>query len=106
MGGGLSGKTVLVTGASAGIGRAGAIALAEAGAKVIATGRRKQELDSLVRQCGGAVTEAIAGDLNDAHFVDDLAKRTRNVDILVNNASVLNYAPLLETTAGDVDALC
>jgi NADP-dependent 3-hydroxy acid dehydrogenase YdfG len=99
MGGGLSGKTVLVTGASAGIGRAAAIALAEAGAKVIATGRRKQELDSLVRQCGGAV------DLNDAHFVDDLAKRTRNVDILVNNAGVLKYAPLMDMTDGEVEAM-
>ena len=68
MGGALSGKTVLVTGASAGIGKAAAIALAEAGAKIIATGRRKQELDALVRQCGGAVTEAIAGDLNDAQL--------------------------------------
>ena len=105
MGGGLSGKTVLVTGASAGIGRAAAIALAEAGAKVIATGRRKQELDSLVRQCGGAITEAIAGDLNDAHFVDDLAKRTRNVDILVNNAGVLKYAPLMDMTDGEVEAM-
>jgi NADP-dependent 3-hydroxy acid dehydrogenase YdfG len=105
MGGALSGKTVLVTGASAGIGRASAIALAQAGAKVIATGRRKRELDSLVKQCGGAVTEAIAGDLNDAHFVDDLAKRARDVDILVNNAGILKYAPLMDMTDGEVEAM-
>ncbi|HMJ28612.1 MAG TPA: SDR family NAD(P)-dependent oxidoreductase, partial [Xanthobacteraceae bacterium] len=105
MGGALSGKTVLVTGASAGIGRAAAIALAEAGAKVIATGRRKQELDALVRECGGAVTEAIAGDLNDAHFVGDLAKRAHGVDILVNNAGILKYAPLMDMTDGDVEAM-
>src|SRR5207342_2699999 len=105
MGGALSGKTVLVTGASAGIGRASAIALAEAGAKVIATGRRKRELDSLAKQCGGAVTEAIAGDLNDAHFVDDLAKRARDVDILVNNAGILKYAPLMDMTDGEVEAM-
>ena len=89
MGGALSGKTVLVTGASAGIGRASAIALAQAGAKVIATGRRKRELDSLAKQSGRAVTDAIAGDLNDAHFDDDLAKRAREVDIMVNNAGIL-----------------
>ena len=105
MGGALSGKTVLVTGASAGIGRAAAIALAEAGAKVIATGRRKQELDALVRECGGAVTEAIAGDLNDAHFVGDLAKRAHGVDILVNNAGILKYASLMDMTDGDVEAM-
>src|SRR4051812_27405505 len=105
MGGALSGKTILVTGASAGIGKAAAIALAEAGAKIIATGRRKLELDALVRQCGGAVTEAIAGDLNDAHFVADLAKRAHGVDILVNNAGILKYAPLMDMTDGDVEAM-
>jgi len=105
MGGALSGKTVLVTGASAGIGRASAIALAEAGAKIIATGRRKAELDTLASECGGAVTEAIAGDLNDAHFVADLAKRSRDVDILVNNAGILKYAPVMDMTDGDVEAM-
>ena len=55
----LSGKTVLVTGASAGIGRATAVALAQAGAKVIATGRRKNELDALAKQCGGAPVETV-----------------------------------------------
>jgi NADP-dependent 3-hydroxy acid dehydrogenase YdfG len=96
---------VLVTGASAGIGRASAIALAEAGAKIIATGRRKAELDTLASECGGAVTEAIAGDLNDAHFVADLAKRSRDVDILVNNAGILKYAPVMDMTDGDVEAM-
>ena len=105
MGGALSGKTVLVTGASAGIGRASAIALAEAGAKIIATGRRKAELDTLASECGGAVTEAIAGDLNDARFVADLAKRSRDVDILVNNAGILKYAPVMDMTDGDVEAM-
>ena len=73
MGGALSGKTVLVTGASAGIGRASAIALAEAGAKIIATGRRKAELDTLASECGGAVTEAIAVGLLDAPTVPTAA---------------------------------
>ena len=89
----LSGKAVLVTGASAGIGRATAVALAQAGAKIIATGRRKLELDALAKQCGEQTIETIVGDLNDAHFVDDLVKRARDVDILVNNAGILKYAP-------------
>jgi 3-hydroxy acid dehydrogenase/malonic semialdehyde reductase len=101
----LSGKAVLVTGASAGIGRASAIALAQAGAKVIATGRRQLELDAVAKQCGGQVVETIAGDLNDAGFVDDLAKRARDVDILVNNAGVLKYAPLMDMTDADCEEM-
>jgi NADP-dependent 3-hydroxy acid dehydrogenase YdfG len=98
----LSGKAVLVTGASAGIGRATAVALAEAGAKVLATGRRKAELDALKKQCGGAV-ETIAGDLNDVRFVDELAGAARDVDIFVNNAGVLKYAPLMDMTDADCE---
>src|SRR6476646_2924651 len=77
----LSGKAVLVTGASAGIGRATTIALAQAGAKIIATGRRKLELDALAKQCDGGAIETIVGDLNDVRFVDDLANRAPDVDI-------------------------
>ena len=84
----VSGKVALVTGASAGIGRATAVALAAAGAKVIATGRRKAELEALARQCGGQAVEPIAGDVNDAGFVADLARQAGDVDILVNNAGI------------------
>jgi NADP-dependent 3-hydroxy acid dehydrogenase YdfG len=101
----LSGKAVLVTGASAGIGRATAVALAQAGAKIVATGRRKLELDALAKQCGGQTVETIVGDLNDAGFVDDLVKRTRDVDILVNNAGILKYAPLLDMTEADCEEM-
>jgi NADP-dependent 3-hydroxy acid dehydrogenase YdfG len=100
----VSGKVVLVTGASAGIGRATAVALSRAGAKVIATGRRQNELDSLAKECGGAI-ETLAGDLNDARFSDELAAHARNVDILVNNAGVLKYAPLLDTAHDDIEAM-
>jgi NADP-dependent 3-hydroxy acid dehydrogenase YdfG len=100
----LSGKAVLVTGASAGIGRATAVALAQAGAKIIATGRRKAELDALKKQSGGAV-ETIAGDLNDVRFVDELASAARDVDIFVNNAGVLKYAPLMDMTDADCESM-
>ena len=61
----LSGKQVLITGASAGIGRACAVLLARAGAKVIATGRRENELARLRAE---VPLRTIAGDLNDAAF--------------------------------------
>ena len=101
----LSGKTVLVTGASAGIGRASAVALAQAGARIIATGRRKIELDALAKQCGGAAVETVAGDLNDRSFVDELAKRADGVDIMAHNAGVLKYAPLMAMTEADCEAM-
>jgi NADP-dependent 3-hydroxy acid dehydrogenase YdfG len=103
----LLGKSVLVTGASAGIGRATAIALVQAGAKVVATGRRTAELGALKKQCSeraGSI-ETIAGDLNDARFVDQLAKAARDVDIFVNNAGVLKYAPLMDMTDADCEEM-
>jgi NADP-dependent 3-hydroxy acid dehydrogenase YdfG len=93
---------VLVTGASAGIGRATAAALARAGAKVIATGRRKAELDALKKQVS---VHTMAGDLNDTSFVDELAATARDVDIFVNNAGILKYAPLLEMQDADCEAM-
>jgi NADP-dependent 3-hydroxy acid dehydrogenase YdfG len=94
----LEGKSALVTGASAGIGRACALALAGAGARVIATGRRKAELESLKMR-------ALAGDLNDAGFVDQLADAARDADIFVNNAGVMKYAPFLDLSDEDTEAM-
>jgi len=68
----LSGKAVLVTGASAGIGRATAIALAQAGARIIATGRRKPELDTLAKQGPTARELEKAKNLLEAAFVRSL----------------------------------
>jgi NADP-dependent 3-hydroxy acid dehydrogenase YdfG len=101
---GLKGRSALVTGASAGIGRACVVALTESGAQVLATGRRKGELDSLAQQCGSAV-RALAGDLNDAGFAKELAAAADGVDIMVSNAGILTYAPLLDTSYDDTAAL-
>jgi len=98
----LSGKQVLVTGASAGIGRACAVALARAGAKVIATGRRAAELESLGKEIP---VQTLAGDLNDAGFAEDLAAAAREADLFVNNAGILKYAPFLEMTDEDCEAM-
>jgi 3-hydroxy acid dehydrogenase/malonic semialdehyde reductase len=101
----LSGRSVLVTGASAGIGKATVGALVAAGARVLATGRRRAELDALIGIHGAQSVETIAGDLNDAGFVAELAAHARHVDILVNNAGILTYAPLMDTTFAETEAM-
>ncbi len=101
----LSGQSVLVTGARAGIGKATVAALVAAGARVLATGRRRDALDALVGIHGAQSVETLAGDVNDAGFVTELASRARHVDILVNNAGVLTYAPLMDMTYADTEAM-
>ena len=99
----LSGKTALVTGASAGIGRATVATLIGHGANVIATGRREDALEALVAEHGAGRVTAIAGDLNDGDFVADLVSAAADVEILVSNAGVLKYAPILDLTYADME---
>jgi NADP-dependent 3-hydroxy acid dehydrogenase YdfG len=103
----LQGKLALVTGASSGIGRATAAALAREGAEVIATGRREHALVELADDCkrqGGRVRIAV-GDIDDAAFAKALAAEAKNADILVNSAGTLTYAPLLDMTDEEIDAM-
>jgi NADP-dependent 3-hydroxy acid dehydrogenase YdfG len=105
MSGNLSGQSVLVTGASAGIGKATVAALVAAGATVLATGRRQDALAALVKQHGEKAVQTIAGDLNDGAFVEALAARAKDVDILVNNAGILTYAPVMDISFEDTAAM-
>lgn len=109
----LSGKTALVTGASRGIGRAIALALAAAGAQVLVHyGRGAAEADAVVadiRKMGGRA-DAVAADLAAADGPHKLAKLTRNIvgdrlDILVANAGISKSATIEETTIEDFDRL-
>src|ERR1700752_5549098 len=96
----LAGKTALVTGASRGMGRASALALARAGAQVLVHyGRGANEADGVVaeiRKAGGRA-KAIAMDLAAADGASKLAKQARRIvgdrlDILVANAGVSKAA--------------
>jgi 3-oxoacyl-[acyl-carrier protein] reductase len=109
----LNGKTALVTGASRGIGRAIALALAKAGARVLVHyGNAEQAADSVVeaiRSAGGSA-EKVAADLRAADGPHDLAKQVREIvgdrlDIVVANAGISKAAPLAETTVEDFDNL-
>ena len=54
------------------------------------------------RSARGSIA-AIAGDLNDKGFVNELAAQARDVDIMVNNAGILKYAPLMDMTDEDCE---
>jgi 3-oxoacyl-[acyl-carrier protein] reductase len=109
----LQNKTALVTGASRGIGRATAIALAEAGAHVIVHyGRSKQEAESLVAeiQRKGGRADAISADLAAPEGAALLAKQARAIvgdrlDVLVLNAGISKLARLADHTVEDFDNL-
>jgi NADP-dependent 3-hydroxy acid dehydrogenase YdfG len=111
MGQKLLGKTAIVTGASAGIGRACAIALAEEGAKIVLVARRKDRLEAVVKQIKAAGGEAIAvvGDarkeVTAIKAVAAAQKSFGRVDILINNAGVGNYKNLVDTSADDYDEM-
>jgi 3-oxoacyl-[acyl-carrier protein] reductase len=109
----LSGKTALVTGASRGIGRASALALAAGGAQVLVHyGRAAQEADGVVakiRKAGGRA-DAVTADLAAADGPHKLAKLARDIvgdrlDILVANAGVSKAASIEDTTIEDFDKL-
>jgi NAD(P)-dependent dehydrogenase (short-subunit alcohol dehydrogenase family) len=82
--GALDGKTALVTGAGRGIGRATALALAKAGAKVVAVSRTDADLQSLAAEAPEHITP-LAADVLDPAFHAQIEAMTA-LDILVNNA--------------------
>lgn len=91
----LEGRIAVVTGASRGIGRAAAIALAEAGAHIVALARSQgglEELDDNIRAVGGSAT-LVPVDLTDFEAIDRLAtalfQRWGKLDVLVGNAGIL-----------------
>jgi short-subunit dehydrogenase len=90
----LAGSRVLLTGASSGIGRALALALARRGANLLITARREEALAALAAQCAasGTACEFLPGDITNADLRATLASRIADLwgglDVLVNNAGV------------------
>jgi NAD(P)-dependent dehydrogenase (short-subunit alcohol dehydrogenase family) len=109
----LSGKTALVTGASRGIGRAAALALAQDGARVLVHyGQGKTEAEAVVAEIrtAGGHADAVAADLAAADGPHKLAAQVRalvgeRLDVLVANAGVSKAAPIEEITVADFDRL-
>jgi short-subunit dehydrogenase len=105
-----SGKVILITGATAGIGRHAALYLAARGHHVIATGRRQAALDELRREAKGRL-DIVPLDVTDPASIAACVSAVTallggaRVDVLVNNAGFAIPAPVAETTDADLRAM-
>ncbi len=105
----LGGKAAVVTGGASGIGRATAIDLAEAGAKVIIADTAQDEAENVAREIadGGGTAIAVETDVTSRQSVEQMMQRALRefggVDILVNNAGILKTTALLDIKEEDMD---
>ena len=101
------GRSVVVTGGSAGVGRAIAVRFARAGARVAVMGRSREGVESAAREieAAGGQAMALAVDVSDAAAVseaaDAVAERWGGIDVWVNNAMVTMYAPVSHMSAAE-----
>ena len=107
----LSGSVAVVTGASSGIGRATALALADRGADVVLAARREamlQDVATLIRQRGRRA-EPVPCDVSDLAQVQTLQRRTEEAfgrcDVLVNTAGIPGGGPFAELTMEQIERI-
>jgi len=96
----LAGRSVLVTGATGGIGQAIARAFAAEGAQLVLTGRRAEVLEPLAAEVGG---RSIACDLSSASELDRLLSEVGNAEVLVSNAALPASGDVGSFTVEEVD---
>jgi NADP-dependent 3-hydroxy acid dehydrogenase YdfG len=104
--GDFSGQGAVVTGASSGIGRAIAVALAQQGARVCLVGRHDERLQSAAAEAGSGI--ACRADLTRDEDIARLAARARaelpGVDLLVHAAAIIAVSPLEHASMDDLDS--
>ena len=89
----LEGKTILVTGASSGIGRATAIACSQMGAVVVVTGRNESRLQDTLDALEGSGHQMIVADIANDDQIDYLVDQIPAINGLVNNAGITETCP-------------
>ena len=105
----LDGKVAVITGGGRGIGKAVALALAEAGADVVLASRTPSQLEEVAElvRSKGRRSLPIATDVTDKRAVESLMSKAveglGGLHILVNNAAIMSPSPILETTEEDWD---
>ena len=103
----LTGKRALITGASSGIGRACAVALADYGAAVTLAARRVDQLEKTAAQLrdAGQTAEVLALDVGDTEATASAVERHGPFDILINSAGTARHSKATDTTPEDFDAV-
>jgi NAD(P)-dependent dehydrogenase (short-subunit alcohol dehydrogenase family) len=108
----MTGRVVLVTGASSGIGEATAVIFAQLNAQVSLTGRNEQNLEETVKKCVSAGAKAeniftVAGDLTNQEDVERIVNATiakfGKLDVLVNNAGIVVFGDVIDAPVDDYD---
>ncbi|PIZ89014.1 MAG: hypothetical protein COX90_01435 [Candidatus Nealsonbacteria bacterium CG_4_10_14_0_2_um_filter_38_17] len=105
----LSGKVAIITGARRGMGRAHALTLAKAGARVIVSDISQEDCEKVVKEIKKAGGEALAikCDVSKKEEVDEMVAKTikkyGKLDILVNNAGIVEFKPFVDLTEADWD---
>ncbi len=102
---GLKGKTAVVSGSTAGIGFATAVALAAEGAKVVVNGRTEERVTSALEKIRKRVANAdlrgVPADLGSATGVESFLKQVPDADVLVNNLGIFEIKPFAEIPDAD-----
>jgi short-subunit dehydrogenase len=98
----LGGRTVLLTGATGGVGGASARAFAARGATVIVTGRRVERLEALAAEVGG---RAIAVDLAERDAPERLLDEAGEIDVLVANAALSQAGEIISLSQAQIDEI-
>ena len=101
----LEGKTILVTGASSGIGRAAAIECSKMGAKVIVTARNEERLSQTMQQLEGEGHQKILCDLSNDEDIDNLVATLPEIQGLINNAGFTKILPIQFVSSEDLNGI-
>ena len=90
----LDGKTILITGASSGIGRAAAIECSKMSAKLIITARNAERLQETLSQLEGEGHQMLLCDLSDSSAINEMVDQLPEINALVNNAGYTKLLPI------------
>ena len=99
----LEGKTILVTGASSGIGQSIAVTISKMGGNVITSGRNKSKLQNTLSQMAGEHNQIITADLTQKGSVDNLADSVPQLDGIVHCAGIGHKMPAKMISEGDIN---
>lgn len=101
----LEGKTILITGASSGIGQATAVECSKMGANVVITGRNKERLSETFDSLEGSGHQSIPLDISDISGITQLISEIPQIDGLLNNAGITAAKPISFISESELDCI-